>query len=379
MCRKAVLTALLVALAGLMSACGGSSSGGKGPITIGVIANITGPDTLNGRDSVRGITLATEQINQAGGVNGRKIKLIVEDSQYQPVAGVNAARKLIDVNRVTALISNAGSSVVVPVAQFAKARKTLIVNTGASSIQLRPLAGTVYSMIPLDDIFTGGFATWVWKEGARKVAVLMPSNPFGTGLNTSFTKAFQALGGTVVASVNFKEGQQDYSPDLQRINGAKPQAIITGAYGADAVLLWKQAHQMGLNAPWLVAYPTGLPIKNARGNLFGIDFGYDLPSGKAFRAAYLARFNQAAQTASAVYAYDGMKMLGQALAQSKGQGGQDLGAGLTEVSKSFSGATGRIAFDKDGQRATVPYVFLKQKDDGSFEPLTTPIAFPSAG
>jgi branched-chain amino acid transport system substrate-binding protein len=370
---KAAPAALLALVLVVLAGCGGSGS--KGPIKIGVIANITGPDTLNGRDSVRGITLATEELNKAGGVDGRKIKLVVEDSEYKPVSGVNAARKLIDIDHVTALISNAGSSVVVPVAKYAQGRKTDLVNTGASSIELRPMAGTVYSMIPLDDIFTGGFAKWVHREGARRVAVLMPSNPFGTGLNTSFTKAFTALGGQVTAGVNFKEGQQDYRPDLQRIVSSKPEAIVTGAYGADAVLLWKQAHQIGLNVPWLVAYPTGLPIRNANGKLFGIDFGYNLPQGQAFRDAYEKRFHQKAQTASAVYAYDGMKMLGEALKKSKGNGGKELGAGLTATAKTFSGATGRIAFDRDGQRSSVPYVFLKEENDGTFVPLTQPIGF----
>jgi len=373
MCRKAALAALVTVVVGLLSACGGSDS--NGPIKVGVIANITGPDTLNGRDSVRGITLATDEINAAGGIHGRKIKLIVEDSEYKPVSGVNAARKLIDVDHVSALISNAGSSVVVPVAKYAQSRGTVVVNTGASSIELRPMAGTVYSMIPLDDIFTDGFARWVYREGARRVAVLMPSNPFGTGLNTSFTRAFEGLGGTVTEGVNFKEGQQDYRPDLQRILSSKPEAIITGAYGADAVLLWKQAHQIGLDVPWLVAYPTGLPIRNANGRLFGIDFGYNLPEGDAFRRAYEEKFNQKAQTASAVYAYDGMKMLGDALKKSKGEGGDKLGEGLTATARTFSGATGRIAFDQDGQRSSVPYVFLKQEDDGSFVPLTQPIGF----
>src|SRR5215218_1778168 len=376
MYRKAALSALLAVVVAVLAACGGSDS--DGPIKIGVIANITGPDTLNGRDSVRGITLAADEINKAGGIDGRRVKLIVEDSEYKPVSGVNAARKLIDVDHVTALISNAGSSVVVPVAKYAQGRKTVVVNTGASSIELRPMSGTVYSMIPLDDIFTDGFARWVYREGARNGAVLMPSTPSGTGLNTSFTDACERLGGTVTEGVNFKEGQQDYRPDLQRILASRPEAIITGAYGADAVLLWKQAHQIGLDVPWLVAYPTGLPIRDANGRLFGIDFGYDLPEGDAFRRAYEQKFDQPAQTASAVYAYDGMKMLGDALRASRGEGGTDLGDGLTRTAESFSGATGRIAFDDDGQRSSVPYVFLKQEDDGSFVPLKEPIGFTGA-
>lgn len=368
--RRGSIAALMLVALCTLAACGSAGGGGsQDPIKIGVIANITGPDTTNGRDSVRGITLATEQINDRGGVDGRKIKLIVEDAEYKAVSGVNAARKLIDVDHVTALISNAGSAVVVPVAKFAQARGTLLMNTGASSTQLRPLKGIVYSVLPLDDNFSGGFAKWVYGLGVRRPAVLMPDNPFGTGLNTAFSDAFRKLGGSVVASVDFKEGQQDYRPDLQRIVSSNTQAIVTGAYGADAALLWKQSHQLGLHVPWLVAYPTGLPIKNAQGQLFGVDLGYDLPAGKAFRAQYEKRFHAQAQTASAVYAYDGMKMLGAALQRSHGKGATTLGTALTQVARNFVGATGRIAFDQDGQRSSVPYVFLRQLDNGDFVPL----------
>jgi len=260
----------------------------------------------------------------------------------------------------------------VPMGKFVKTRDGIVVNTGASSPEIRDLAGTVFSVIPLDDVLAAGFAEWVHGLGMERVAVLMPSNPFGTGLNSAFTEEFEKLGGQVVASVNFKESQQDYRPELQRIKAAGPQAIVTGAYGADAELLWKQSAQIGLSAPWLVAYPTGLPIRDAAGRIFGVDVGYNLPSARAFRKAYEAEYDAAANTAAAVYGYEGMKFLARALAKSKGEGGEALGEALLAVGKGYSGATGRIELDEQGQRKDAPYVFLAMTDDGDFVNLEDP-------
>ena len=362
------LAALIAITAVVISGCGGSG-GDNGAIKIGVVSNLTGPDTVNGRDMARGAELAAKQVNAAGGVNGRKLDVIVEDSEYKAVSGVNAARKLIDVDQVKAIVSVGGSAVMVPMGKFAKTRGGVVINTGASSPEIRELAGTVYSVIPLDDVLAAGFAKWVHDLGLERVAVLMPSNPFGTGLNSAFTQEFEKLGGQVVASVNFKESQQDYRPELQRIKAAAPEAIVTGAYGADAELLWKQSEQIGLSSPWLVAYPTGLPIRHAAGRIFGVDVGYELPSANALRQAYTKEYGDPPKTASAVYGYEGMKFAARALAKSKGDGGDALGNALLAVGKHFDGVTGQIELDEQGQREKAPYVFLAMTDDGDFVKL----------
>lgn len=365
--QAAALLLALLALLVLVTGCG--SSGGNDEVKVGVVSNLTGPDTVNGREMVRGAELAAKQFNARGGADGRKLKVIVEDSEYKPVLGVTAARKLIDVDNVTAIESIGGSSVMVPMAKFARAQDGVIVNTGASSPDLREVAGTVFSVLPLDDVFASGFAEWVHQLGIERVATLMPSNPYGTVLNASFTEAFEKLGGSVVASVNFKEGQQDYLPEMQRIKSGDPEVIVTGAYGADAGLLWKQAAQVGLDVKWLGAYPTGIPIRNAAGKVFGVELGYDLPSAASFREAYEAEYGGPPRTSSAVYGYDGMALLAQALKQSGGEGGQALKDALTEVGRDFVGATGTIQLDPDGQRKNAPYVFIAMKDDGTFVPL----------
>src|SRR5438270_13488754 len=110
--RRAVLP--LLALMGLAPAAGWAADA---PIAVGVIANLTGSDVPSSVDMVRGAQLAADQVNAGGGIKGRPIKLIVEDSEYRPQAGVEAATKLFDVNQVPAAIVFVGSSVPLPIAE----------------------------------------------------------------------------------------------------------------------------------------------------------------------------------------------------------------------------------------------------------------------
>ncbi len=107
------------------------------PIPVGVISNLTGPETASGTDMVRGVELAVEQINNSGGINGRMIKLIVEDAEYRPEKGVEAAHKLIDVNKVPVILDVGGSGQMLPVGEYAQTQGVVLINTGASSPKLR--------------------------------------------------------------------------------------------------------------------------------------------------------------------------------------------------------------------------------------------------
>src|SRR5579862_70185 len=145
--RRAILP--LLALISLVPAAGWADDA---PISIGVIANLTGSDVPSSVDMVRGVQLAADKVNAAGGIKGRPIKLIVEDSEYRPQAGIEAATKLFDVEQVPAAIVFGGSSVTLPIAEMAAPKGRIILNTSASSPKMGNFPGTLFSTLPLDDI-----------------------------------------------------------------------------------------------------------------------------------------------------------------------------------------------------------------------------------
>ena len=202
-------------------------------IPIGVIANLTGQDVNTSVQMVRGVQIAADEINKAGGVNGKTIKLIVEDSEYKTQEALTAATKLYEVDKVPAAIMFGGSSLMIAVAELAKQDGKVLLNTSSSSAKLGDYPGTLFSILPLDDIVGKALGEYVAKKGVKSVATIVPNNTFGLGVANAAGEAFKAAGGKVVKSVAYTEGQPDYRADVQSVVAAAPEAIISAGYGDD--------------------------------------------------------------------------------------------------------------------------------------------------
>ncbi len=343
------------------------------PISIGVIANLTGSDVPSSVDMVRGVQLATEQINTGGGINGKQIKLIVEDSEYRPQAGIEAATKLFDVNQVPAAIVFGGSSVTLPIAEMAAPKGRIILNTSASSSKLGNFAGTLFSTLPLDDIVGKELGAYAAKMGAKTAAFIVPNNTFGTGLMEAAAASYTAAGGKVLRKIIYTEGQPDYRPDLQPLQEAKPDAIISAGYGDDTRTVFKAARELGIVAPWYVAYPSIFTVEQPawmEGKLSGIDNGGLSGSvSQQIKADYTRKFTGEPRP-HYYYAYDAMMLL----ARSMQQAGIDtaaIKAALPSAAKGYDGATGRIEWDARGQRINPPLDYFLYKG-GKLETVAAP-------
>jgi branched-chain amino acid transport system substrate-binding protein len=331
------------------------------PIPVGVIANLTGTDVKSSTELVKGIELAAADINAAGGVNGRPIKLIIEDSQYKAQEALNAATKLYDVDKVDAALMFGGSSLMLAVAPIVKAKGKVLVNTSSSSPKLGGFPGNLYSILPLDDIVGKALGEWVAKQGVKTIAFVVPNNTFGTGLMDASAAAFTAAGGKVVAKIAYTEGQPDYRADLQQLVAAKPDAIITAGYGDDSRTVFKNAQGLGLDQKWYAAYPSILSVADPawmNGRLLGVDNGGTTGAkAKAVQAAYTAKYPGGTPTPHVFYGYDGLMLVAKAMAK-----GGELGKALPEVVKGYDGATGPIVWDARGQRIDPPIEIITYKD-----------------
>jgi branched-chain amino acid transport system substrate-binding protein len=343
------------------------------PISIGVIANLTGSDVPSSVDMVRGVQLATDQINAAGGIKGKQIALIVEDSEYRPQAGMEAAIKLFDVNQVPAAIVFGGSSVTIPIAEMAAPKGLVILNTSASSSKLGNFPGTVFSTLPLDDIVGKELGIYAAKKGAKTAVFIVPNNTFGTGLMEAAAASYSAAGGKVLRKIIYTEGQPDYRPDLQPLQQDKPDAIISAGYGDDTRTVFKAARELGIIAPWYVAYPSIFTVEQPawmEGKLSGIDNGgLSGPVGQQIKAEYTKKFSGEPRP-HYYYAYDAMMLLAHAMQQ----GGTDsagIKAALPMAAKGYAGATGKIEWDARGQRIDPPLDYFLYKG-GKLETVAAP-------
>ena len=336
------------------------------PIPVGIISNLTGPETSSGVDMVRGVELAIEELNKTGGVNGRPLQGITEDAEYRPEKGVEAAHKLIDVNKVPVVLNVGGSGLMLPVGEYAQTQGVTLINTGASSPKLREIT-TLCSVVPLDDIVGKVLGEWAYNESYRSAVTVVPNNPYGIGVQDNAAIGFEDMGGKVVGKIAYIEAQADYRPEVQQIQNFAPDVILSASYGDDANLFLKQTHEAGLDMPWYVTYPTIINVhdaESANNRLFGLEPGWDLPEAQNFmNNIYGAKFEGPPKTPWANYAYDGMMLVGLAMQQcGENVTGECIYQKMPEVAKTYQGVTGSIEFDEDCQRNNAPLVQMVYKD-----------------
>ncbi|GAB7216074.1 ABC transporter substrate-binding protein [Dickeya oryzae] len=241
-------------------------------VNIGAILPLTGTSASIGEDQRRGIELAVEQVNAQGGVNGQPLHVIVEDSAESPVTGLNAVRKLTQVNHVPLVVGSFSSSVTIPIGQYLVKNNLLHINISGTSTDIRKIGATSWSVIGLDSLSASFSAQDVRQLGYSSVAFIAPDGAYGQGMAEQFTKAFEKAGGKVVAKVLYTSGQPSYRRELEQISRSHPQAYVYTSYGQDAIVLNREAWELGLNkTPWYGMYLTmaieGSPAQYTNGQV----------------------------------------------------------------------------------------------------------------
>ena len=164
--------------------------------------------------------------------------------------------------------------------------------------------------------------------------------------------------------VAYTEGQPDYRADVQALLQADPDAIIAAGYGDNSRAVFKNARQLGLEAPWYAAYPTIFSIEDEAwmsGRLLGVDnAGSSLPSAQAVREAYAEKYGEE-PSPHVYYGYDAAMILARAMEQG-GTNADAIKAALPKVIADYEGATGKIKWDDHGQRIDPPIEFVKYQD-----------------
>lgn len=163
-------------------------------VNMGAILPLTGTSASIGEDQRRGIELAVEQVNAQGGVNGQPLHVIVEDSAESPVTGLNAVRKLTQVNHVPLVMGSFSSGVTIPVGQYLVKNNLLHINISGTSTDIRKIGATSWSVIGLDSLSASFSAEDVRQLGYSKVAFIAPDGAYGQGMAKQFTNAFEKAG-----------------------------------------------------------------------------------------------------------------------------------------------------------------------------------------
>lgn len=364
----------------LLGACGAGLSaltgcgGGSGDsIPVGEFASLTGKEATFGISSHEGTELAVEEINAAGGVLGKKLKLITEDDQSKPGEPANVVNKLISKDGVVAVLGEVASSRSMEAGPICQDAKIPMISPASTNPKVTETGDYIFRVC-FTDILQGkvlsNFAQNTLK--AKKVAIFTDvKSDYSKGLAKYFKEAFLASGGQVVAELDYNGGDKDFKSPLTAIKSAAPDAIIVPGYYTDVALICIQAKQLGLNLPFFggdgwesdVLLKIGGEAMN--GNYFSTHSSVDSPDPavKTFVESYKKRYNKTPD-AMAMLGYDSAKLLADAIKRAGSTEGPKIREQLA-ATKDFAGVTGKITIDEK-RDATKAMVILKI-ENGAFK------------
>lgn len=245
----AVLTLSVAALAG----CGIQNANNqqqttKEPIKVGLSAPLTGEGASWGQNAIAAATLAVKEVNDAGGINGRQVQLIVEDDKGTNES-VNVFNKLVNVDKVDGIVgplASASAGPALPIAQSAGMPVIMI----ASAPQLTGVGDYMFRVYP-SDAYQGQLgADIVYNQlGKKKAALIYVSNDYGQGVAKSFESKYKELGGTLVYNSSILNGTSDFRSEIAKIKKSGAEAIYMAMYPAGGQMLLKQLAEARLNLP----------------------------------------------------------------------------------------------------------------------------------
>ena len=220
----------------------------QGPAEIGVLLPLSGPNASNGAKTLAGVNAALAEINELGGVlGGRELKLIIEDTESKPQPAIEAVRKLVDVNKVPLVLGDISSSVTIPTGKYTISKGMNQITIAATAQVQREIGDGLFTMLATNDVLGVKMAEFVVEDAKpERVALVYMNDPFGVGMARAIEGGLKDLGVEIAADLALEPAKTDYRAELQRLVRAKPDAIITVAFGDTARVILKQSYELGV-------------------------------------------------------------------------------------------------------------------------------------
>lgn len=361
--KSNIIMALII---GIVFAAGCvSQTGTNETIKIGSILPLTGEIANIGISTQNSIQMAVDEINAQGGINGKKIEVIFEDGKCNAKDSADAGNKLINVDNIQVIIGGLCSGETLAVAPVAEQSKVVMLSPCSSAPKVSDAGDYIFRDYP-SDTFQGSFAAeYAYnKLGVRKVALINTIGDWGTGLKDKFKQKFLELGGQIVAEESFEQDATDMRGQLTKIKATNPELIYMPAYTQGTALILKQAKELGLTAKMLGGDGADDPavISTAGDAAEGFQLTVASPGTTEFEKKFREKFNAGLLVCTS-YGYDAAKIVGEVL-KKVGNNGTAIKNELYNV-KDYNGASGKITFDKNGDRTTAEYI-IKDVKNGQF-------------
>jgi len=384
------------------AACGGAGSGatasGGGTLVIGVLAPFTGPNAQAANDLMKGVNLAVNEVNAAGGAGGMKLKVVTGDTVSDPTDAVNAASKLINADHAQIIIGprTITAPAVLPITQRAKIPEFVV---GGSTVLDRNTDPYFWRTSASDSQQGTAMAAYAIQKGWKRAALAFEQQPAAQTLKQPITAAYTRHGGQIVSTVDLTPGQSSYRSEIQKLYANKPDVIFTQVSAQTASAFFPQVKQLeGLATPYIGTnvmdssnFFQAVGPQIAQSPIYAAQAASSGGAGyKHFQAEYQKAYGTSQTANLSPDIYDAVILAALAVQKSQHATGQAVANAVVQVSNppgvqvttyadavkalkagkkiNYDGAAGNVDFDKY-HNVFGPYAILHFTASGATEQL----------
>ena len=351
-----------------------SSNTDSETLSIGEVGSMTGAEATFGTSTHNGILLALNQVNSAGGVKGKKFKLISLDDQGKPDQAAMAVTKLVTQDKVIAILGEVASSNSIAMAPVAQSNKIPMVTPSSTNPKVTQLGNYIFRVCFIDPFQGTVMAKFAAEHLKAKTAAVLRDvkSDYSVGLADYFSKTYKTMGGSIVIDQSYSKGDMDFKSQLTAIRQKNPEVIFVPGYYNDVGLIARQARELGIKVPLLGGDGWDSPkLKEIGGS--AIDNSYFSnhyssenkdPHVQQFIANYKDSYGGGTPDGLAAMGYDAAMVLVDGMKRSKSFSSSDIRDALAET-KDFQGVTGKITIDQN--RNAVKSAVVLKIDNGEFK------------
>ncbi|MBI1805728.1 MAG: ABC transporter substrate-binding protein [Ignavibacteria bacterium] len=357
------IVSLLIIIGGIVPGCGRAAD--ENEILIGEYSSLTGTAATFGTSTHNALALAVEEINDAGGVLGKKIKVLTEDDQSKPEEAATAVTKLITRDKVKAIIGENASSRSLAAAPICQANSIPMVSPSSTNPKVTQVGDYIFRICFIDPFQGTVCANFAYNSLNVKHAAILKDvkNEYSIGLAEFFATKFKESGGTIVAEQAYSEGDNDFKAQLTALKASSPELIFVPGYYTESALIVKQARELNITIPFLGGdgWDSGKLIEiggSAMENTYFCTHYSAMDTNAVvqhFVTKYRSKYNETPDV-NAVLGYDVGKLLADAIQRAGTMDGSKLRDAIA-ATKNFHGVTGSITINGE-RNATKPAVIL---------------------
>ena len=354
--RQPALCFMLILLLAVL-ACGSEDAQQAAPFRIGVMESLTGPGETYGTMASQVKQMAADEINASGGINGRMLEFVIEDSQCSANGAIAAYKKLTDVDGIKIILGTSCSGAMLGAAPLAEADGIILFSGLASNPDIAH-AGDYIFRTQISDVQVGiDTGNTLWADGIRRLATITESTDYAEGVRRTSVAQFEKLGGELVAEERFSSDVTDFRSQLEKLAVSNPDAIHIAPqseFAAGAII--KQAREIGYEGPiYAETVSVGATALEIAGDAatgmkaITADLDPDNGKGQEVLANFRERYGYIVFPWHMGSAYDDVYITAECLKQTKddqdADGFRDCLYGIT-----WSGAIGdNYSFDENGE------------------------------